>query len=306
MASVPDQGSPASQSPRPGDPAATGPLASQPAESQPVRPASGPVAAAAEGHDDRLRSRPRWKKILTPIVLALIGVVLFLVAIALYSSPGELPTPPYATVGVVSLRPIGDIIYAAQQVSPSIAMVTIKVDLPGGTANPTAGTEIAKAVFFPPIGIKFQTCSSPCESAPDGMEMSWAKPLILEKNDYAEATYFVKDNDFGLTYNGIDASAAIPEVYYKGPGTPTLQAQYDIPSASSYDWSSFPALYANDIFATWEEPVANGRVPGRAAVGINHAEQASDDNKTFFAGALIGLAGGALLSAVQEALHAND
>ena len=52
--------------------------------------------------------------------------------------------------------------------------------------------------------------------------------------------------------------------------------------------------------------MTGGRIPGRAAVGINHAEQTTDDNKTFVAGALIGLAGGALLSAVQEALHAND
>lgn len=39
----------------------------------------------------------------------------------------------------------------------------------------------------------------------------------------------------------------------------------------------------------------------------NQPEQTSkNSDDTFIAGALIGLAGGALLSAVQEALHAND
>ena len=185
-------------------------------------------------------------------------------------------------------------------------MITIKVGLPGDARNPAVGTEIAKATVFPPLGISFRTCPSPCEFVPSEKLSSWSKPLILEKNGYAVISYFVKANHFGVTYNGVTASAAMPEVYYKGPGTPNLLTQYGIPSASSYDWSSFPPLYANGIFASWEEPVTGGRIPGRAAVGINHAEQTTDDNKTFVAGALIGLAGGALLSAVQEALHAND
>jgi hypothetical protein len=52
--------------------------------------------------------------------------------------------------------------------------------------------------------------------------------------------------------------------------------------------------------------VAAGITSGRIATGVNHLAQAADDHRTFFAGALLGLAGGALLSAVQEALHARD
>jgi hypothetical protein len=42
--------------------------------------------------------------------------------------------------------------------------------------------------------------------------------------------------------------------------------------------------------------------PGTAAFGIDHARQASDTTWTFIAGALLGLGGGALLAAIQDAL----
>ena len=82
----------------------------------------------------------------------------------------------------------------------------------------------------------------------------------------------------------------------------------------SYDWSSFPTSAINNSDAAWTIATTSsvsGRqavasTPGRVAVGINHARQASDNDKTFVAGALLGLAGGAILSAVQEALHARD
>jgi hypothetical protein len=120
------------------------------------------------------------------------------------------------------------------------------------------------------------------------------------------ASVLVRASNFGETFNGVTASVAIPAILYKGPGTPTAYVEYRIPSASSYDWSAFPTQFANAAFASWAEVVTSGNVTGRAAVGINHANQSKDDNKTFLAGALLGLAGGALLSAVQEALRAID
>jgi hypothetical protein len=116
---------------------------------------------------------------------------------------------------------------------------------------------------------------------------------------------FVKANSIGDTSNGVIADAAIPQVLCNNCVDTVLETQYNIPSASSYDWSSFPTQFANGTYARWTEQV-NGVAGGRAAVGVNHANQANDDHKTFVTGALVGLAGGALLSAVQEALHAND
>ncbi len=48
--------------------------------------------------------------------------------------------------------------------------------------------------------------------------------------------------------------------------------------------------------------LADTATQGQIVIGINHSTQVSDDRRTFYAGALRGLGGGALLSAVQEAL----
>jgi hypothetical protein len=113
-------------------------------------------------------------------------------------------------------------------------------------------------------------------------------------------------HSYGETYKGVNAAAAVPEVTYSGPGTPVFETQYQIPRASSYDWSSFPVQFANSTFATWTQPISGGQLAGRDAVGLDYANQSRDGYYTFLAGAILGLAGGAVLSAFQEALDANE
>ena len=99
----------------------------------------------------------------------------------------------------------------------------------------------------------------------------------------------------------------MPQIHLKNPsGEPYLYTQYNIHSASSYDWAAFPTSNANGTFAGWQENVSGNTLASRAAVGVNHANEAKENSKTFVAGALLGLGGAALLSAIQEALHAND
>jgi hypothetical protein len=130
-------------------------------------------------------------------------------------------------------------------------------------------------------------------------------------NKQSATTHFlVKAGSFGVTYNSVTAAAAIPEILLLGhsaeSGPGNLSVVYNLPSASSYDWSSDPTSSVTNSQAAWDETVIGDDTPGRAVVGINHAAQSDDDTRTFIAGALLGLAGGALLSGVQEALHAND
>jgi hypothetical protein len=79
-----------------------------------------------------------------------------------------------------------------------------------------------------------------------------------------------------------------------------------LPAANTFDWSTFPPAIATAKYATWEQAITGDQLAGRIAVGVDHANDSRNTYLTFLAGALIGLAGGALLSAVQEALHAND
>lgn len=118
----------------------------------------------------------------------------------------------------------------------------------------------------------------------------------------------VKADHFGAIFNDVTASAVIPEITYYGPSTPAraLLAGYEIPSATSYDWSSFQPQSFTKGFTVWAENFSVGDTQSRVAVGINHGEQTRDDFMIFLAGAVIALGGAAILAASQEALHARD
>lgn len=313
MASIPDGGSPPPESPHPGDP--PGALVSRPAESQASRSTPGPPAVGSGPHHDWLRNRPLWKKILAPIVLAVISGLLFLAAIALYSSPGELSSPSYATLNITSTFSISAIYYRVSQASPSIAKISIILILAPGVRHPPANHPAPSFFLWAPPGIAFHNCPVHYCHRTSSTTVYWSAYMKFFTEGYrsgyltgeASANVFVSAHNFGYTFNSVTAAAAIPQVVYNGPGTPTLQTKYDnAPLASSYDWSALPTQFVNSTSAFWDEPVTGGSSPGRVAVGINQANQAKNSNKTFFAGALIGLAGGALLAAAQEALHAND
>jgi hypothetical protein len=314
MAKIPDGEDPITERQQAGDLADTGILTS-PSEPQPPRPPLSSTTADSAPHD-YTRSRYLSKKILRPAILTAIGAALLLGAIRLYSSPGELSTPSFATIQLNSTFPIGAILYDVSQTSRSIAKITISVQLPAGVLQPPAKAQPAELWLEVPPGIDFEKClAGSCNFDQNDKEYSWQWWLDFSKVDpdnksgVAFATFFVKAHNFGYAFNDVNASAAIPRVdsLGQGSGTPILYTEYyNVTSAGSYDWSSFQPQLTNATEILWDEPVTSGATPGIVAVGINHANEAKDNNKTFFAGALLGLAGGALLAAVQEALHAND
>lgn len=272
-----------------------------------------PESADAGTSADQPPSRPLWKRFRVSIILVLIALGLLVVTLDLYPSTQELPTPVYASLTVASLRPIGLIQYSVYQVSPATAKIDVMVELPAGAAVPPANVPVARFVVFPPIGISFTTCPHPaCESESHSIS-SWNVPLVFRGisgpngvTGTAFADFLVRGHSFGETYNRVNAAAAIPEVTYSGSGTPTFETQYQMPDASSYDWSGFPVQFANATFATWTQQVSGGLLAGRDAVGTDYVNQSRDSFDTFLAGVILGLVGGALLSAIQEAFHAND
>ena len=153
-----------------------------------------------------------------------------------------------------------------------------------------------------------------------GNSYAWDQPLTFRKavgpsilpevsapGVYAFVDLYVNARVFGVTADGVNASAEIPKLIYSGPGTPNLLTRYNIQGASLYDWSTLPPASATNSHAEWlQQTGGNGILPDLVAAGINHANQSRDNDLTFLAGALVGVAGGALLSAVQEALHASD
>lgn len=239
--------------------------------------------------------------------------MLFLVTVWLYPSTTQLPVPPASTLAIEASQPVGIIQYEVDQVSSAIAEMKVTVQLPVNAPLPPAGTTTVELVVSPPIGVSFETCpGSTCVSEPDGVT-SEKVPLTFKvlsnangNTGIAFADFFVRAHSLGGTYNDVNASVVAPEVIYQGSGTPTLLTQYNIPNASSYDWSVFPVEFASASFATWNEPVTGGQISARVADGIDFANQSKDNYHTFLAGVILGAAVGAALAAIQEVLHAND
>jgi hypothetical protein len=253
--------------------------------------------------------RSRRKKVLTPLVLAVLGLVLLVAAFILYPRTAE-PSAPASTrlditspSNYVSSHIVG-ISYTVDQVQPDVARLTISLALdirgPYGSVKALLGVT-------PPAGTTVVDCSRRhCNGK------TWVSRLSFTFPGVSTAHVFVKAPNFGVTSNGVSVAAAIPEIAFTGSKGANLTAKYHIPSADSYDWSADPPSTLSNSGAVWTEDVLPGSIynsgdtAGRVASGINHTAQANDDTKTFIAGALLGLAGGALLSAVQEALHASD
>ncbi len=286
-------------------------MSGMPAEEGPG-PKSPPAAAKADTPIlAAAHQRSRRKTIVTPIVLGVLGLVAGLAAILLYlSTTAEPPTPEYSRVAISATFPLSFVHYEVFQINQATAEVKVLVNLT--TAAPPVGASPASVSVAPPLGTVFQDC--PPEACvvlhAHGLTASdWTKKLVFESapgsNGFAIADFFVKASSFGATSNGVTAAAAIPEVLYGGGGRPVLLASYHIPSASSYDWSSFPTAAADSVSAIWQETLTTGDNPGKVAVGTDHAGQASQNIKIFIAGALVGIAGGAVVSVIQQLVNGD-
>jgi hypothetical protein len=282
--------------------------------------APDPAAGEAAPGDDRQRRRWPLKKIFVPfLLLVLAGSG----AVALYfsSSPGEPPSPSYATLALNSRAALEIIMYSVDQGSRS-AEINIRVEV---SATGIGGPAIATLKVTPPNGTSFGQCPNvKCSSELPTFSLNKTEPLNFTPGpDGAETAriYFrAKTAEFGDISNGLDASAAVPQLSYQcscsASGAPVLEAQYNLPGAASYDWASFPTQKQSTTGATWEEPVvANGETPGRVtigetpgrvATGVDFSTQRQDNALTFIAGALIGVAGGALLAVATEWSRASD
>jgi len=313
MARTPPMGSPASESSAPTEPDTT--VASGPRESQP--PAGDPSAVVAASHDGRPQRRVMRKKILLPIILAVIGGVLSIIAIALYPRPKDFPTPFYSSIEIKSAFEINYIEYRVIPVHRSLTEITLRIILAPGVKYPPPKAPAPLLNLDLPPGVAFQACPvGSCGTYQASNTHYWVgylhfKPQVrydvMGITGAAFIRLFVKADHFGYAFNAVTAAAAMPEVNYFGKGSPLLEAEYDqVPSPNRYDWSAFQPSFSDNTRIAWAETVTNTAVQGRVSVGVNHANQAKDNTNTFIAGALIGLAGGALLSAVQEAFRAHD
>lgn len=277
-------------------------------DSPPTEP-HGELAQSSAAEEDG--KKPVWKAMVTPVVLVLLGIAILPLALALYPSPAQTSDPAYARFSVTTNERISFIDFTVTQVKPALARIEFEVVRSQATPTTSASAPTTKApapfatlIFSPPIGTRFPSCHKPvCRQVqPPFLAFTWEVRLAFNAKQQAFEYFFVKAKSFGVSDNGVNALAVLPEVFYQGYGTPEILVFYPIPSAPSYDWSALsPAVYSSSNIG-WSEPVAGYDTPPKVAVGINQSRQSSENHLAFIAGALIGVAGGAVLSGIQEGL----
>jgi hypothetical protein len=260
---------------------------SEPPGAQSAEPESPQAAQDRTPPASPIGERPKWKKFLSSIILGGIGLLLLLFAVLLYTpAPSEPSNPGLPRLNIFTDASVGDIYYKVTRTTASEAQLKIML-----FANPGPASW-ATVELLPPDGTAILERTAPFEPATD------ARSATVE--------FFESAVDLGVVFDGVNASVAIPIVFFGGAGNPQMLVEFDIPSASSYDWSSFPTSGTTSNKAWWLINLSNyNTTQGRVVVSTDYARQASDTDRTFFAGALLGLAGAAILAGIQELLHTN-
>jgi hypothetical protein len=208
--------------------------------------------------------------------------------------------------------PINLVKYVVIALSPTEYQVDLLLQAPSVSSNSVADVSI-----YLPDGWRFGSCTragfDSCQRTPiasqrgyyHGSTGEWLMkvrgPSLLRSADLA---INIRGANFGYTTNGLQESVAMPQIAFDSNVNSELAVVYQgLPNPEKFDWSAFPTDEETSAYASWIEQITNGVEPGRVAVGIDHAAQRRDELAIFLAGALVGLAGAALIGAVQESLH---
>jgi hypothetical protein len=127
-----------------------------------------------------------------------------------------------------------------------------------------------------------------------------------------------------LEANGLDVEGQLPVVSIGPLSEPSgsnsqssassnlkVEIRYYIPDLTGYDWTggpeAFPVPSGRNYPASveWIEPLSTLSAPV-AVTGTNHSAAEWDSFRTFVVGILVGVAGGALIGAIQEFTHRKD
>jgi hypothetical protein len=280
--------------------------------------ADNPAVASAEPERPRSADTPRrsrWKKVLAVTVLFVIGAALLALGFHIYPRLAEASAATFPSVSAYSKSSyvnsnIGGIYYAVEQVHPDLARVTVQVFVGGGRWPPGADLTIGLSVVASNTGHDVAACSPDCTVWGAGAKeysTGIADFKALPESGIATADFLVQEPDFGATADGVTAEATFPEVTVSGlasgPQAMSIQYYNGIPSAPSYDWSSYPPQHLDSSGAQWVESIAKGTTVSRSVVGTDHAAQQRDSNFTLVAGILFGIGGSALIAAFQEWIH---
>lgn len=256
---------------------------------------------------------------MAPIVLAVVGVVLLAIVFSqLLPDQDEVSSPSQPFLSIDSTLPVSFINYA---VFPSKSGVTVSINVTSRQAANGASPADLGVVFalYLPLGWSFLSCrQAGCYGQPrikthnvglPDTVATWELAFSSSTGSTDGGISIEGGHHFGFASDSITEAVALPEVQVNEPNPPSgsgidLDVQYDtLANPGGYDWSSLPPQAETKSYVLWVEELVDGYEPSRVVTGVNHSAEASQNRTTFLAGALAGVAGAALIAALQEGLR---
>jgi hypothetical protein len=229
-----------------------------------------------------------------------VGVVASASSYAIRPDRADVIGPAFSSVLVESEAPIAILDFEVHRDEPDTSTVFISAKVfTGGSGAPPDGS-----IFFTfPRDAEPAECVEPrpCLHLKDSY--FWTAALKYDDLGSATVTIPVRGERYAFDDNGVSAAAALPEVEYQGNPDSQLNVKYAMDDPSAYDWTGIPPSVLRPGFIVWTEQVDDGRVDPQVVTGLDRTAANRDRSSEFLAGALIGVAGGAVVGALQEALN---
>ena len=279
------------------------------------------------------RSKAGWW-LLALFMLALV------VAFLLYPRRAAVYQPPPLNVAVslFNAKTVGEIRIDVQQLSSTEASVHFSIEFSRPRSPSGLATPLVQVIMFLPNGVVPEQCAG---RVTDGeVCIDNHKPGNEQVTEQVDATNLFGTQwaaylDFTLrgqalpwNSNGLTVEAHLPilKVYaflgyrsYSVPASERVKSlppsgdlpiilRYWVPDAPGYDWTGGPepnSVSSDPGNAIWVEPLRSLSA-AIAVSGTDNSTAGLDSFRTLMAGTLLGVAGGALVGAIQEFTHRKE
>lgn len=284
-------------------------------------PDSPPVpASASKKQVDLARRLGHFLRTYLKSMVLLVTAIIAGVA-ALLCFPTDAPVAPNGVLETITIDTpfVPYLVYVAMEDDHARNGITVDAEVTSASPPPAGallGIVVPKTTWG---GInKCSPMPSRCVASGDEKSVSFGFPS--KPFQYVEGSHkfyrdivdvFIPGAGFSVAWNNEYVSAILPnvQVYLSKSGNyiredVPLTIAVRLPGAGKYTWTSGgPPLVAGSYVAwSFTSP------PGSAQVnnGVSLHAQDLDTKLIFLAGALLGIAGGALVGAIQEAVKSND
>lgn len=248
-------------------------------------------------------------------ILSALFVLMGVGAFALYPQRAPVYRPqPFAVFISTKATDIG-IQIEVSRLQPDRFSLNIDIETPitlGEVKEPLELTVYAPARIEPVQGCQFPSCN--LLSGQESYGLIYNTTILYQSiiKMVVDASVFAWDE------NGLNVEAELPQVQvdtypHRSTINPNVTVDYVLPPG--YDWTgaqspTYNPQYHTDFATTpidtmtWDETTNDLANPVPIS-GTNSSTARWDTYRTFTSGALLGIAGGALVGAAQEAIHAN-